>query len=109
MYSKVILFQALVGILGAFIAWKKGRSPFIWGLVCFILPLLVVVIGVLPPLLKAGRTRLCPYCGKMLPESATECRYCGREMPINMVQCRECGSFVPERDYCMQCNRKLKG
>ena len=108
MYSRVVLFQVLAGILGAVIASKKGRNPFVWGMVCFIFPLLIVLLGVLPPLLKAGKTRQCPYCNKMLKESATECRYCGREMPINMVQCKECGSFVPERDYCMQCNRKLR-
>jgi hypothetical protein len=108
LYSRVVLFQVLVGILGAVVAAKKGRNPFVWGLVCFIFPLVIVVLGFLPPVLKTGRTRLCPYCSKMLQESATECKYCGKEMPINMVQCKECGSFVPEKDYCMQCNRKLR-
>jgi hypothetical protein len=109
MYSRLVLFQALVGILGAVIASKKGRNPVLWGLACFVFPLLLLVIGILPALLKPGKTIHCPHCKKVLQESATECEYCGQEMPINMVQCRECGSFVPERDYCMQCNRKLRG
>jgi len=108
MYRSIIVLQLLVGILAGIIASKKGRNPLLWGLVCFIFPLLILVIGIAPPLVKTGKTRQCPYCKKVLRESATECRECGKEMPINMVQCRECGSFVPEKDYCMQCNRKLR-
>jgi hypothetical protein len=107
MYRFVVL-QVLVGILGSIIAAKKGRNPFLWGLVCFIFPLLILVVGILPPLIKTGKTKPCPYCRKVLQESDTECRYCGKEMPINLVECRECGSFVPEKEYCMKCNRKLK-
>jgi RNA polymerase subunit RPABC4/transcription elongation factor Spt4 len=105
---RFIVFQALVGILGAVIASKKGRNTFLWGLLCFIFPLLVFVIGFAPPLLKSGKTKQCPYCKRVLQETDTKCRNCGRDMPINLVLCRECGSFVPEGDYCMQCNRKLR-
>ena len=105
---RIIVFEVLVGILGSIIASKKGRNPLLWGLLCFIFPLLILVIGIAPPLVKSGKTKQCPYCRKVLQESDTECRYCGKEMPINLVQCKECGSFVPERDYCMQCHRKLR-
>ena len=105
---RFILFQLLVGILGGYIALKKGRSSLLWGLICFIIPLMVLVIGILPHLLKSGKTKQCPYCGIVLQESDMECRKCGKEMPINLVKCGECGSFVPEKDYCMQCHRKLK-
>ena len=105
---RFVVFQALVGILGSIIASKKGRNPFLWGLACFIFPLLILVVGMLPPLMKTGKTKQCPYCRKVLSESDTDCRYCGKEMPINLVECRECGSFVPEKEYCMNCNRKLR-
>ena len=108
MYRFAVLFQGLIAILGSIIASKKGRNPLLWGLVCFIFPLLILVIGILPPLRKTGKTKQCPYCGKVIQESDTECRYCRREMPINLVECRECVSFVPEKEYCMKCNRKLK-
>lgn len=109
MYRFVVVLQALVGILGSIIAYKKGRNPLLWGLVCFIFPLLILVIGIAPALVKTGKTRQCPYCSKVLAESDIDCRYCGKEMPINLVQCRECGNYVPDKEYCMQCNRKLKG
>ncbi|MBS1127307.1 MAG: hypothetical protein H6Q93_1296 [Nitrospirae bacterium] len=108
MYRLIIVFQVLIGILSGIIALKKGRNPLFWGVICFIFPLLILIIGIAPPLLKSGKTKPCPYCRKVLRESDTECRYCRKEMPINLVQCKECGSFVPERDYCMQCNRKLR-
>jgi len=108
MYRFAVLFQGLIAILAGIIASKKGRNPFLWGLACFIFPPLILVVGILPPLIKTGKTKQCPYCKKVLQESDTECRYCGKEMPINLVECRECGSFVPEKEYCMKCNRKLK-
>lgn len=105
---RFIIFQALVGILGGIIASKKGRNPLLWGLLCFIFPLLILVIGIAPALLKSGKTKQCPYCGKALKASDAECRHCEKEMPINLVQCKECGNYVPDKDYCMQCSRKLK-
>ena len=105
---RFIVFQVLVGILGGIIASRKGRNPVLWGLLCCMVPLLVLIIGVLPPLVKRGRTKACPFCGKVLQESDTACMYCGKEMPINLVQCAACGSFVPEKDYCMQCSRVMR-
>ena len=105
---RFIVFEALIGILGAVIAFRKGRNPFFWGLVCFIFPLLIFVIGIAPPLIKSGKTKQCPDCKRVLQKTDTNCRYCGKEMPINLIQCRECGSFVPEGDYCVQCNRKRR-
>ena len=90
MYRFVVL-QVLVGILGSIIASKKGRNPFLWGLVCFIFPLLILVIGIAPAMVKTGKTRQCPYCSKVLPESATECRYCGKENEGDAVYCKNCG------------------
>jgi hypothetical protein len=105
---RFLLIQVLIGILGGIIASKKGRNPVFWGFFCFIFPLSVLVVGILPPRLKSGATKQCPYCKKVIRESATECSSCGKEMPINLVQCKECGSFVPEKDYCMQCRKRLK-
>ena len=62
----------------------------------------------LPPLVITGKTKPCPFCKKALQKTDTECRFCGKELPIDLVECRECGSFVPEKEYCMNCNRKLK-
>ena len=103
------MLQVLIGILGGIIASKKGRNPFFWALICFIFPLSILAIGIMPPMLKRGATKQCPYCKKAIRGSATECSSCGKGMPINLVKCEECGSFVPEGDYCMQCRKKLKG
>ena len=104
---RFVLFQGLVGLLAGIIASKKGRNPLLWGLVCFIFPLLILVVGIIPPLVKTGKTKQCPYCNKVIKESDSDCRYCGKEMPINLVQCKKCGSYVPDKDYCMHCNQKM--
>ena len=104
---RLIVLQALTGLLGVIIASKKGRNPLFWGLLCFIFPLLIFVIGIAPAIVTQGRTRQCPFCNKVLKASDVECRYCGKQMPIDLVRCSGCGSYVPDRDYCMQCHRKL--
>lgn len=40
----VILFFGIPGILGFAMARKRGRNPYLWGLLCFFLPFLLVVL-----------------------------------------------------------------
>jgi len=95
-------------LVGGFIANKKGRDKFFWAILCFIFPPVILVILLLQPKVSTGKTKRCPYCSKVIYEKDSVCRHCKRELPINLVQCKECGSFVPEKDYCMQCNKKLR-
>jgi RNA polymerase subunit RPABC4/transcription elongation factor Spt4 len=98
----------IAAVIGGYVAYRKGRNMFLWGLACGIMPLAVIVVLILPPVLKKGQTKRCPHCSRIIPASDTVCRYCKKELPIELVQCKECGSFVPEQDYCAQCHRKLK-
>ncbi|HSB32734.1 MAG TPA: double zinc ribbon domain-containing protein [Candidatus Sulfobium mesophilum] len=103
-----LLIFVLAGLAGALIADKKGRDRLTWGLVCFFLPPAVFLLFFLPPVLAQGRTKSCPYCKRVISFNDTACRFCKRELPIEMVQCPACGSFVPDKQYCMHCNRKLR-
>ncbi len=105
---RILILQIIAGIVGAMIANKKGRNYFLWFFLCLAFPVLVLIIFILPPIVTKGRTKRCPYCSKIIDEAETVCRYCRKEQPINLIQCSECGSFVPEKDYCMQCNKRLK-
>ena len=105
--SRAFIFL-LSGIAGAVIADKKGRSGLLWFVLCLIFPPLLILLLFLPLKPAAGRTRQCPYCGKIVSAKETACRYCSKELPIEMVQCPSCGSFVPDKSYCVQCNRELK-
>lgn len=66
-------------------------------------PLSIIVLLLMP----AVRMKQCPYCGKIIRQDESDCRHCGRELPINMVQCPNCKKFVPEKPYCIECNRAL--
>ena len=108
MYS-VLILRGLAGLAGGLIANKKGRDKFVWAILCFIFPPLVLAILMIPPKVTKGITRRCPDCGKIVSKNDTVCRYCKKEMPIELVQCQECKSFVPDKEYCMNCNKKLRG
>lgn len=105
---RVLLFQIIAAVAGGLLAHTKGRNPVIWSLLCFFFPLLFIVILVLPAQAARERTKQCPYCSGIIKATDTVCTYCNKELPINLVECTECSSFVPEGDYCMRCNKKLK-
>ncbi|OGW32821.1 MAG: hypothetical protein A2X59_10470 [Nitrospirae bacterium GWC2_42_7] len=106
--SRILIIQIIAGIAGSIIAAKKGRNYFLWFLLCFIFPVSVLVILLFPPVVAKGRTKRCPFCSRVIHENAPVCKYCKKELPIDLIQCHRCGSFVPEKEYCMNCNKKLK-
>jgi RNA polymerase subunit RPABC4/transcription elongation factor Spt4 len=101
------LLRLIAGLGGGAIAQSKGRNTFGWGAACFVFPPMIVVVLLLGPRLAAGKVKRCPYCSRIVYRDDTTCRYCGRELPIDLVQCGHCGNFVPEKDYCTQCHRKM--
>jgi hypothetical protein len=102
------LIFVIAGLAGALIADRKGRDKLAWGLFCFFLPPLVLLLFFLPPKVAGGKTRRCPYCAHIVSLNNTACKFCKKELPIEMIRCAACGSFVPDKEYCIQCNRKLK-
>lgn len=103
--ARLFILQLIAGIAGGFIAAKKGRSILFWFLLCFILPLLTIVILILPSLKTKAAGRRCPNCSHPLSEREDRCNHCDWE-PIELVQCRTCGSFVSEHEKCPTCSRK---
>jgi hypothetical protein len=104
--ARLYILQLIAGIAGGFIAAKKGRSILLWSLLCFILPLLTIVVLILPSLKTAASGRRCPNCSDPLSKREDRCSHCGWQKPIELVQCRTCGSFVPEQEQCPTCSRK---
>jgi hypothetical protein len=101
------ILRLAAALAGAAIAHSKGRNKFGWGIACFVFPPLIVVVFLLGPRLAAGKTRRCPYCNGIIYRADATCKHCRRELPIELVQCSHCGSFVPEKEYCTQCHRKM--
>jgi hypothetical protein len=106
--SRFVIFPIITGIIGAIVADRKGRNWAIWGILCALFPLLLIVVFALPPVLKRGVTKNCPYCGQIIRHGDSKCRHCRRELPIEMVLCPNCKKFVPDKDYCIECHRSLK-
>ena len=44
-YIYMALIWSIAGFLGAYFAFKKGRSPFFWGILCLIVPMALFAIG----------------------------------------------------------------
>lgn len=107
MYRFFVL-QLIAGLLAGTIAYRKGRNYIVWAVLCFFFPPLVIMLLLLPPVLSGGRTKQCAYCARIIHESDAVCKYCSREQPINLIQCKQCGSYVPEKQSCEQCARKVK-
>lgn len=103
--GRLVVLQLIAGVIGGLIASRKGRNMLFWALLCFLFPLLTIVIAVLPPLKLAAQKAVCPGCSRPLDQNTHTCRNCGWKRPIELVQCRKCGSFVPEHEDCPTCGK----
>lgn len=105
--DSLIIVAIVAAVIGAVLANKKGRSAALWAVLCFLIPLLVLVIAFLPALPKAGVTRFCKHCLSLVPWEATACAKCGRDIPPPVSrQCKHCLTNISETmEKCPACNR----
>jgi len=101
--SRYVIVQLIAAAVGAYLAGKKGRNWIIWGLLCFVFPLSLIILFFLPRVFATGVTKQCPECGRIIPHDALRCEFCRKDLPIEMVQCPKCGKFVPEGQSCPDC------
>lgn len=72
---------AACGIIGAFVAYDKGRNPFAWFLFCAVFPVMLPVLLFLKPVHEVpGMIKRCPECGKFLTVGKTYCSECDRHV-----------------------------
>jgi hypothetical protein len=78
----MLLVLALLGLIPASIAQRKGGSFFGWWLFGVLLFIVAVPAALLmKPRVQPGVTRRCLYCTEVIPVQATVCRVCHRDVP----------------------------
>lgn len=83
------------GLLGGILSLHKGRNPFLWTVLCGIVPLVLLILLALPRLPRQGVWRPCPFCLRIIPWQAGVCSYCRREVPPpHWERCRYCQNIV---------------
>lgn len=71
------LFFVLPGVVGARLAWTKGRNPLVWLLLnTFFPPTLMVTIFQGPVKPVPGHYRQCPKCAGFTKWRENSCKYC---------------------------------
>lgn len=77
-----LVSAALIGLIPAVIAAKKGRNFIGWWVYGTLLFIVAIIHSILIDRIDApGTTRECPYCAETIKAKATVCRFCGREVP----------------------------
>lgn len=83
MFIVTLLVGAVLGLIPATIASRKGRSFGRWWLygTFFFLIALIHSLVIRSDEARTETGRMCPSCGKRVDALATFCRHCGVELP----------------------------
>ncbi len=77
----VVVFFLLPGLIGARVAWTKGKNPLPWFLLNGIFPpTLMVTFFQGPARPVQGHYRQCPKCSAYSKWRETECRFCQTDL-----------------------------
>ena len=85
-----LLLAAVIGIIPAFIAMKKGRSFFVWWFYGFMIFIVALPHALLckPVQAEIDRRALasgdhvkCPFCAEIIRAEAKVCPHCQRDLP----------------------------
>ena len=77
---RYLIIAVIAGIAGGIIARSKGYNQLLWGVLCTVIPLLVLVILIMPAKLFEGEIKRCPHCAAVVKDGDTICSHCGNDV-----------------------------
>jgi hypothetical protein len=81
--SEVLIIAALLGLIPATLASRKGGSFFWW----WIFGAVIFIVALPMALLKRDETHAeCPFCREAVRVDATVCPHCQREITLRTAQ-----------------------
>lgn len=117
LFIVLLIIELIVwGIAGGYIAFKRGRNPFLWFLLTFGgLWFSLIVLMLLPPI--GGKYKKCQACAEMVGIEAYVCPHCQYSFysaphptaEENIHMCPGCGTRIEEGfEICPNCGKILR-
>jgi hypothetical protein len=79
----ILVIWVLPGTIGAILAKNKGRSGFLWFVICALFWLPIFIVMFLPPVKEVpGKFRECPSCREFVKWNAIICKHCKTELSL---------------------------
>jgi predicted amidophosphoribosyltransferase len=112
---------AIVAVITAKDAGKRGMNEFGWGIgvflaMIFFLPLYLIVrkpvlrTVIEQEQLESGNARKCPFCAEVIKAEAQVCRFCGREL-VNVDGGTQSSRLVGRLEkpfVCAKCGAEIR-
>jgi hypothetical protein len=76
----ILLGNFLFGCVTGLLAHSKARNALGWFIAGCLIGPFALVVALLPPALKEGVTKQCPYCSEVVRSDAHVCRHCRSEL-----------------------------
>jgi len=77
----LLILAAILGIIPAMIASKKGHNAVAWWIYGSLLFIIALPHSLLLDSAPETGRRQCPFCAELIKAEAKVCRYCGRDIP----------------------------